>query len=104
MQRYDDVITAWTLALYIVTAAAGKLDLREISMDVLMLFSFDCVDGYYWEPERYLRVVLTQVLYCVMFLNSIIPQELTATKLRTFQMWRRGMLHGNAYMDYKPSN
>ncbi len=88
MNGPGDVITAWTLALYIVTAAAGKPALLQLLMDALIIFSTDCVDGYHWEFERYLSVVFAESIDCVvLFLSGIIPKELVTTKLPKSRRW-----------------
>jgi hypothetical protein len=54
MMGQGDVVTAWTLALYIVTTAAGKLPNPKMACILLTKPSVDCIDGYYWESEGHL--------------------------------------------------
>jgi hypothetical protein len=54
MMGQGDVVTAWTLALYIVTTAAGQFPNRITTEILLTRFSAYCIDGDYWESEGYL--------------------------------------------------
>lgn len=58
MAKTGDVTTAWTISLYVVTAAAGKcLFLSEEGRNEADL-NFDsdyCVASYHWKFEGYLR-------------------------------------------------
>jgi hypothetical protein len=56
MNGQGDVVTAWTLALYIVTAAAGKFRNVEVH-PVLTIGSWNWTSGHHWNPERYLMKV-----------------------------------------------
>lgn len=47
MMGHGDVVTAWTLALYIVTAAAGKRPLSKAVQDTDFCSSY-CINGDYW--------------------------------------------------------
>ena len=57
MAKTGDVTTAWTISLYVVTAAAGKLRLLVKSRTEanFMGDSCYCFACYYWEFEGYLR-------------------------------------------------
>lgn len=57
MMGQGDVVTAWTLALYIVTTAAGEFPMRKTACVLLTARSAYCTDGDYWESQRRLGIV-----------------------------------------------
>lgn len=57
MMGQGDVVTAWTLALYIVTTAAGEFPNRRRHVFLLTARSAYCTDGDYWESEGHLGIV-----------------------------------------------
>lgn len=57
MLKTGDVVTAWTIALYIVTAAAGKLSGMVFGVRVLTLLSSCCFDDHHWGLERHLKAL-----------------------------------------------
>ena len=50
MAKTGDVVTAWTISLYVVTAAAGKIipSVEFKDRTKLIRVSRDCFAGYYW--------------------------------------------------------
>jgi hypothetical protein len=50
-----DVVTAWTLALYIVTTAAGEFLNGAMYRLLLTSYSTNCIDGDYRESKGHLR-------------------------------------------------
>lgn len=57
MMGQGDVVTAWTLALYIVTTAAGEFPMRKMAWILLTARSAYCTDGDYWKSEGHLGMV-----------------------------------------------
>jgi len=52
MIKTGDVVTAWTIALYIVTAAAGEFSQLQVLDGMLLTFlSCCCSDGHHWRIE-----------------------------------------------------
>jgi hypothetical protein len=57
MMGQGDVVTAWTLALYIVTTAAGEFSILKTACVLLTARSAYCIDGDYREFEGHLGIV-----------------------------------------------
>jgi hypothetical protein len=57
MMGQGDVVTAWTLALYIVTTAAGEFPNSKMTCSLLIERSTYCIDGDYRESEGYLGIL-----------------------------------------------
>jgi hypothetical protein len=62
MMGQGDVVTAWTLALYIVTTAAGEFPNSKMTCSLLIERSAYCIDGDYWESEGHLGIL--EIPFC----------------------------------------